>query len=273
MKQLKYVNSQNETIDFRAFETQIFEGNFHTYEWKYEGTSQDYGMDIEEYTKDPLELNMIVAARSADRAQQLNRILEIAEYDIVNKTRGKLYWGDYYIQCNIISATTTPSEEFFGAQREMKIVAPRAFWIKEAFRQFFAGGSETEEGGLNYPYDYPYNYAGRSKGAARWSTGHFAPSEFKLTIYGPCVNPRINIAGHPYQILDTVETGEYATINSRDLTITKNRSNGTVGNIWDKQAKEDSVFQKIPGGTIDIGWNGNFGFDLTLYQERSEPAW
>lgn len=250
MKQLKYVNSQNETIDFRSFETQIFEGNFHTYEWKYEGTSQDYGIDIEEYTKDPLELNMIVAARSADRAQQLNRILEITEYDIVNKARGKLYWGDYYIQCNIISATTTPSEEFFGAQREMKIVAPRAFWIKEAFRQFFAGGSETEEGGLNYPHDYPYNYAGRSKGAARWITGHFAPSEFKLTIYGPCINPRINIAGHPYQILDTVETGEYATINSRDLTITKTGAMALSETSGTNRQKKTPCSKKSPAAPL-----------------------
>lgn len=273
MKQLKYVNSQNETIDFRSFETQIYAGNFHSYKWKYEGTTQSYGIDVEDYAKDPLELEMIVAARTADRAEQLNRILEITEYDVVNKRRGRLYWGDYYIECNVMESDTAPSEDFFGAERTMKIIAPRAFWVRENKKSFYAGGQETEEGGLNYAYNYAYNYAGRSKGAARWDTGHFAESEFQLIIYGPCVNPRINIAGHPYQLLDTIEKNEYATINSRDLTITKNRSNGTIGDIWDKQAKEDSVFQKIPGGVIDIGWNGNFGFDLTIYQERSEPEW
>ena len=94
-----------------------------------------------------------------------------------------------------------------------------------------------------------------------------------MIIFGPCIDPRITINGHVYQVFDTVEKGEYITINSINMTIIKNRNNGTTANLWDYQAKEESVFSPIPGNVISVNWSGTFGFDLTLFEERSEPAW
>ena len=49
--------------------------------------------------------------------------------------------------------------------------------------------------------------------------------------------------------------------------------NGQQVNIFDLRDKTNSVFEPIPGGNINLIWSGAFGFDLTLYQERSEPRW
>ena len=97
MRQLKYVNSQGQTIDFRQFDTQIYQGNFHTYAWTYEGTAQRYGTTIDQFGKDVQEYEMIVAARGGQTAKEnnLNTITEITEYDVVNNVQGKLWWGDY----------------------------------------------------------------------------------------------------------------------------------------------------------------------------------
>lgn len=277
MRQLKYINSQNEEINFRNFNTQIYQGGFHSYNWTYEGVQQRFGTTINQFGKTALEYEMTVAVRGADKEDNLNDITRITEYDIVNNRQGRLWWGDYYLDCNIISATTAPSEVFFGAERTLGILSPYPFWIKEMKRQFYPEGSGGDEGKfLDYPFDYPFDYSAAVEGIEQWDTGHYAASEFEMTIFGPCENPRILINNYPYEVYDTLETGEYLIIDSRANPVpkvTKYRVNGTTVSLFDDRAKEQSVFNPIPGGNLTVNWNASFGFNLTLYTERSEPAW
>lgn len=281
MKQLKYVNSQGQEIDFRQFNTQVYQTNFHTYTWTYEGTAQRYGTTVDRFGKEALEYEMIVAARGmqADKESNLNDITEITEYDIVNQAQGKLWWGDYYLNCNIISASSAPSEDFFGVEKTLGIFAPFPFWIKEETHQFYPAGhsqSTATSAFLDYPYDFPYDYSPPQAGIEQWHVDHFAPSDFIMTIFGACENPRILINGWPYEVFDTLEAGEYIVIDSRNNpvpSVTKHRNNGTVANLWSKRAIERSTFEPIPGGNLTVNWNGSFGFDITLFLQRSEPAW
>lgn len=276
MKQLKYINSQKETIDFRNFDTQIFKGSFHTYEWGREAVTQQYGEVIQKFTKEALKLEMSIASRgnAAAKGETLNGVTEITERDVIGSTPGKLWWGDYYLECFIISSTTEPSESFHGAEKSMTILAPYPFWIKEKERNFPVISEDgSDESFLNYPYTYPYNYAGSGSGAT-WYVDHYAPSDFKMIIYGPCTDPQITIDGQSRQVFDTVEKGEYIVIESKTNSITKYRTNGTTTNLFDYRNKEGtSIFEKIPSGNLTINRSGNFGFDLTLFLERSEPAW
>lgn len=96
MKQLKYVNTQGQVIDFRQFNTQVYHAGFHAYTWTYEGTEQRFGSTIDRFGKSVLEYEMTVAVRGADKEDSLNEITEITEYDIVNNKQGRLWWGDYY---------------------------------------------------------------------------------------------------------------------------------------------------------------------------------
>lgn len=273
MKQLKYLNSQGEIIDFRDFDTQILEGNFHTYEWTYDGISRQYGQDIERFRKDPLKYEIVVAARGDGKEENLNRITEIIEYDIQNKKSAKLWWGDYYLKCFIVSSATSPSEKFYGAEKTLGVLAPYPFWLREIHRTFPAVTVAISEEYLDYPYDYSYDYAGSGDNAT-WFIDHYADSNFEMIIYGPCIDPRITINGHPYYVYDTVEKGEYIKVNSEDNTVIKYRTNGTTKDLYDYRGKiEGRLFEKIPSGNLSIGRNGNFGFDLKLFLERSEPAW
>lgn len=272
MKQLKYINSRNEAIDFRNFNTQIFQGNFHAYEWTYDSTVQQYGEVIQNFTKSPLIYEIVVAARGREKESALNKITEIAEYDILNKTPAKLWWGDYYINCFIVASSTLPSEHFFGTEKTLKVIAPYPFWIRELSKSFYALTSPAQTEGLGYNYDYMYDYSAED-GDKIWQIDHYTTSDYEMIIYGPCVDPRINIAGHPYEIFDTVEKGEYITINSQDKTAVKHRVNGTTVNLFDFRGKVNRLFTKIPGGNVPVSWSGAFGFDLKLFLERSEPAW
>ena len=62
-------------------------------------------------------------------------------------------------------------------------------------------------------------------------------------------------------------------VQAGDYTVTLISGSGVRTNLFDLRDKSASVFQKIPGGTLNVGWSGEFMFELTLYQERSEPAW
>jgi hypothetical protein len=43
-------------------------------------------------------------------------------------------------------------------------------------------------------------------------------------------------------------------------------------NLFDSRNKAQSVFEKIPEGALTFAWEG-FSFELTLFEERSEPKW
>ena len=273
---LEYIGSAG-TIDFTQFETQIFTtSGFHAYEWTRQETAQTFGVKVDKFTKEPLTYEMTVAIRGtqSDKEAALNQIAEITEQDVVNKTPGRLYWKDYYLDCYILKADTQPSGDFWGAERSMTIFAPYPFWIKEETKQFLPVNRDQEDaGGLDYDYDYDYDYALDVPGQQRWNIDHYAPSEFQMILYGYCQNPRVMVGDYPYQVFDTCEEGEYIVIDSRAKTVVKHLNNGDVTNIFDLRAKENSVFEKIPGGNQLVTWAGTFGVDITLFMERSEPKW
>lgn len=275
MRQLKYINSQGEVVDFRDFNTQVFKAGFHDYAWDYDGTSQRHGITISQFTKKELKYEMTIAARGNNKGGNLNEVTDVTEYDVVNNVQGRLYWGDYYIKCNIISSETSPSDEFFGAEKKMEIMAPYPFWIRELSKSFYKGSSGEGAGGafLDYAYDYAYDYSRPASGSMDWNVNHYAPSEFEMVVYGPCINPRILINGYPYTFYDSVETGEHVVIDSQNNSVLKYRTNGTVADLYDLRGKDKSVFEPIPGGELAINWPGTFRFDITLYIERSEPRW
>lgn len=126
---------------------------------------------------------------------------------------------------------------------------------------------------LDYEFDYQYDYFYGNPGIASWQTDFPFASDFKMTVFGPVADPRILVNGYPYQFFDTLEDTEYVVVDSRDNTLTKYLANGSHISIFDLRNKAESIFRPIPAGTLTFNWSGTFGFDLTLYEERSEPRW
>ena len=50
------------------------------------------------------------------------------------------------------------------------------------------------------------------------------------------------------------------------------RQDTTISKFSDRN-RDDYIFEKIPSGSNDVSWDGAFGFDVTLLEERSEPKW
>lgn len=127
-------------------------------------------------------------------------------------------------------------------------------------------------GGFDFPYDYKYDYALPLKGQDI-TCNSVGENAFQIRIYGEAVNPSIIIGDHTYTINGTIGSGEILLIDSLARTITLTKADLQKVNFFDKRSRESYIFQPIPSGTQPVRWSGNFGFDLTVIEERSEPKW
>lgn len=273
---IQYISSSGETFDLLNFKTRLKDANFHNYAWEYDSIEQQYGIDITKFRKAAKEYEASVIFRGSieERKRNLNRFLEASERDIINKAPGKVLYEDYYIRAYVISSSTYPYDGADWTQKDVVFLCPYSFWIDEETRSFLpAQNTSSDAEFLGYPYGYDYDYSAPDATDILWAVNHFAPCEFLMTIYGQANNPLVTINGHPYQVFAELETGEYMTIDSRGNTVQKHLPDGTTANLYNSRARQESIFTPIESGSIRVVWSGEFGFDITLFCERSEPRW
>lgn len=251
------------------------------YSWSYDTINNKISRFYRNITERKLPL--IVYCNSDEEAIEIkNRIHELAESDIEAKIPGKIFIGDYYTKGYITASTKS---EYLLSKRLVKLTltltSENPAWYKEQTTVFLKdGGGETETPNRpitskikkDFPYDYPYDYS-LSSANKKIVCDTVRGSNFRLKIYGEITNPSVIIGGHTYAINGAIGKGESVLIDSAEKTITLITVMGNKVNWYDKRNREDYIFQLIPSGQSTVVWNGNFGFDLTVIEERSEPKW
>lgn len=271
---LQYIASSGNIYNLKGDGIRTKTANFHRWEWGVEGTALQFGTRISGFTREAAvyESKLIFDGAYDDNKRISDALHEDFERDVLSMRPGRVVWRDWYIPCFIRASSTYPDANKLWADNEIEIYCPRPFWIKEDFANFFPDdglGSLF----LDYPYDYAYDYWQGQSGKKTWVRSHPFPSDFKMVIYGAATDPTIYINGHAYGLSGTISAGELVTIDSREHTIVKTYTDGTEGNWFDNRLKTSDIFAQIPGGSLDVSWAGSYGFDLTIYDERSEPAW
>ena len=204
-----------------------------------------------------------------------NRLYELTETDVVANMPGKIYVGEYYT-CGYITASV--KGEYLINKRLCKIdltfVSSDPSWYRETKYSFFPENDNeiSVGGGTDYPYDYPYDYAVAMTGRTI-TCNSIGTNAFRLQIYGEITNPAIMIGNHTYAINGAVASGETLVVDSVNKTIVHSTNAGVKTNWFDKRARENYIFEPIPSGENTISWAGDFGFDLTVIEKRSEPKW
>ena len=272
---LIYIASSGNEYNLKSDGIRTKKANDHSWKWGVNGTTLQFGVRVSEFDRKPAEYEtrLIIDGTYGQRKQMLENLHDDFELDVRNKTPGRVIWGDYYIDCYILASSTAPDTNGVWTDNDVTFYCPYPFWIKEESRTFMPQTAPGEQQFLDYAYDYQYDYFYGNPGIAIWQTDFPFASEFKMTVFGPSSDPRVLINGYPYQFFDTLEDTEYVVIESRNNTITKFLASGAQVNIFDLRNKVDSIFKPIPAGTLTFNWSGAFGFDLTLYEERSEPRW
>lgn len=278
-----YENSEkNKKIVFDEREYGISDFDLFRHEFKY-STKND---KIEEFSAGVIErkIEATITGNEEKSWQELyDEMNGVFVRDVLLKRPGKLYVNKSYIPC--FFTATTPEEMFedWGFQTaELKMVTDRAVWATEQSIKIepIANVSllkNEESAEKEYPYKYPYRYP-LLKTQINIYIDHYKESDFEMKIYGPTLTVKINIADHPYEIDYPIEEGEYMVVDSRAYTPKEERlcivkKDGEKENIFNFRNTEHSVFKKIPPGNVVIDYPRTYGVDLTIFKERSEPAW
>lgn len=282
-----YINNRGERIDLSDYPYIFQEGNLIDWVYSYSTDSLatrdvTYGYKMAAKTI-PVKVAVLcdytipLEERKEQWKEAVDHLADVVQADVIDGKDGRLYTDTgFYLSCKIIGSEKTDWRMGLPIMfNTLTVLSDKPVWIREETKEFFSQSEvpAPEDGFLDYEYDYEYDYTSQKIGTSDWYIDHYQPSEFKMTIFGPCVNPRILINGYPYEVFDTLESGEYLVVDSRENSVTKHLANGAVQNVYDLRAKDQSIFEPIPSGYLNISWSGAFGFEVTLYIERGEPRW
>lgn len=244
-------------------------------EWKYdaiEDREKNRSEESEFYrTSMQKKINVQVFADSEKEFKEcIDRIGEMTEKDILMKKPGKLWCGEYYLECYIVENEKKDYDDlFYAVDIPITIVSFRPFWIRKS-EYSFRISEVSSTNNKRYRYKYPYRYA-NGMNDKYVVNPHFSDSNFKLIIYGPAVNPLISIGEVPHLTNIVLEQDERLEIDSRAGTVVKIIKNGECINAFHNRQKGRKFFRKIGPGRQNIVWPGTFAFDLVIFEERSEP--
>lgn len=274
-----YINSQNQRLRLDEWPLVLQEPEkLFSHKWSYKSSGgEKNGSKIEKFYKNTAEKSAkvsVFADSKEEYTEAMARFLSICEYDIEQNTAGKLYINDYYLRCYLYAADYSEYDEnFYAVEKSVNLISPYPFWINEKTYVFHKiTESEQNRTGLDHPFDYPYDFAGTSHDGLVENAG-FLSSNFQFKIYGSCENPAVSVGRHTYKVNTVLEAGEYLLIDSLTKKIFKVKRNGEKINEFHLRDSMFDVFQKIPPEDCTITWSGLFGFDLTIFSERSEPSW
>lgn len=268
--QIAYISSAGRRFDLIAGRfTKIKTANFHNWAYTTDVTKLQYGDKLNMFRKASVqyEVETYVNGTKWEREAFTRSLHEAADTDIFESKTGVLLWGEWRLDCFIISSSTYPHADLTGTTvNKLVFYAPRPFWYRlEEFR--LVKDPDPTVGGLDFPFDFPFDFSAGIWDVFEVVNHHYRESDFILTVIGPAQSPRITVNGHPYQVYTDVPVGTVLTVNSRERTVMVDG----VNHFADRR-KDYSLFQPIPAGQLTIVKGGNFDATLTLRQEGNEPT-
>lgn len=274
MEQVFYKCGRGEIYDMQGARLTVSSGGVHSYSWEPVAISRRFGENLREFDKKAVTYSLTFTIRGSreERKDMINRMISTFDRDVSLLLPGRIYYNAAYIEGYVTKLEVKNNKLSFFSDCEVDVYCPYPFWTIEETRSFMIADTGEETNFLDYPHPYPYDYAPPQR-LQHWYIDHYRSSHFKMVIYGTAVNPKIMIGGQPYQIIDTLQSNDHIVIDSRAQTVTKYVNGGDIENAFYKQAPGRSIFEMIPSGDLTISWDGSFGFDITIFAERSVPAY
>ncbi len=271
--EIYYVNSKNEIVYLDRYPFKMLsETSLFDYEWQYETKRNNNVKNIKKSTR-TATLEVVVSGRTSEEYyQNIARLYEVLDYDCAMGEPGKLYCGRYYLQCYFYKGEK--AKKYVNVKQttvSFTVVTDLVNWVKEtvtSYRNRQVSG--TDVNGIDYPYDFKHDYMSAIQTVINTS---FYPSDFRLTIYGPCAEPMITIGENVYMVHVDLNKGDYLVIDSRNKKVTRVLNDGTRINDFARRNRDHYVFEKIPQGIHPVSWESNFDFDISILDERGEPKW
>lgn len=273
-----YINHLNEEVRFGEGCVFVNISDIRNYGWETLTSNNritGFKQSVSEFT-----IPVVICAESASKCAEVkNEMVDVFEKDIHTMKHGRIIIGDYYLQCYVrASEKNAYLTKKNLTTLTLTVTTDKPLWIRETkytFRKQNAVSPYSEGSNstfLDYPWDFPFDYSEMPQNPSVLNSG-YSGTPFKLIVYGEVENPSVLIDEHRYQVNALVQSDEYLVIDSNTKTINLIQSDGTSINTFDKRDRDSYIFEPVPVGESAVSWNGPFGFDLILYEERVEPKW
>lgn len=276
---ITYIASSGNEYNLKAEnELRIKEANFHNYEWEIEASENRFGVSIDRFAKAPVIYPvtlMFMGTYDQNRAN-IEALHSDFERDILTQSPGRLVWGKCYIECYARGSSTYPDENNVWTRNEVEFYCPYPFWIQESFISIPALGQvPLTQGEKKYSYQYDYAYAPGGNDVYV-DLGFYGASDFRLVAYGPFGSLFVTMGGNVYNVAYSADPGDAIVIDTRRHGVQKGEVYhvnpiGDKTNLFDYRNPLYPLFASIPAGPFQISYSRDYGIDLTLYHERSEP--
>jgi len=272
LEKIKYVNCVNETIEFGTEPFYVNENDLRDFEWEIVSKNNKISGFKKGITKKSLTV-IIKCENEAEGLAARNKLFEVLEKDVLANTSGKLLIGNYYMRCFFSGSKKSKYLIQNGYMRvKLTVHTDSAVWVKET-TTIYSSRSKSADEFLDYPFDFSFDYKNSLRNSIIMNTA-LAAANFRIVIYGPVVYPVLYIGGHEYAVNVDVTDGEYLTIDSMEKTIVLTRVDGEKVKCLSKRKRGSYIFEKIPVGSSQItSPNQQLFFDITIFDERSEPEW
>lgn len=274
LEQLKYKNHVNEVFEFGKDGIFVDMNELHDYEWTV--TKKGNRISSLDYAISKRKLPVVIICDTeAKGIAARNKLMEVVEKDVLAMKHGKIIIGDYYFRCFV---TKSQKKNYLNTKRWMEITLTLTtdfpYWVKESTMQFGTRLPSDPSVGknLDFAHDLPYDFYSGHNVRDLVNTG-FVGTNFKIIIYGTATNPAVFIGGHEYGVNCDIGENEYLTIDSLSKQVYLTGNTGEITNKFNDRNKDSYIFEKIPPGSNPVSWTGDFGFDIILMEERSEPKW
>lgn len=271
---LRYENHLGEVVSFGENGVFVNQNDLRDFAWSY--TSKNNRISNFHKGITGKKLNVVIAcATEAEGIAKRNALFEYFEKDVLAKKHGKIIIGEYYMKCFVVGSEK--AKFLYGKnymELKLSIVTDFPAWVRESTTIFRKASHPAVAGGKNFdfPFDYAFDYAS-DIASKPLMNDDFTPTNFRMYIFGACANPQIYIAGHIYNVNTEIAANEFLVIDSVAKTVELVRGNGEKVNRFNDRSRDSYLFERIPPGANDVSWDGDFGFDITLLEERSEPKW
>ena len=272
----RYVSNNGDTIDFGLESPYFADADaLRSYDVGYNMVRNA----VTRFNHEPasISLPISISARSeAEGAALLDRLQQAFDHDVRDSRAGRFEVDDYYTKAFVTTFEFSCDESLglYEIELETKVLLPNPVWVLESKRSFNPSQDDREMRGLNYPYNFPFNFC--SGVLTRNIVNPLSwPCAVRIIIYGVAHNPYIYIGGNRYEVDVDVPEGGLLVIDGLDKSRIELRDQyGKSENVFNRrisgtQGSGTYIFEPIPSGVQTVTWDGSFAFDVYLCGERS----
>lgn len=266
-------NGKRLNLDRKPYQM-VKQPSFLDYEWDCSVESNTGRAKISGRKSGKRKISIVISADTIEECmQKVSEISDFFDLDNILNTSGRLYMGSGYLKCFIVKSQK--SDKYVKSRKmvvDYEILPDGEEWIYEQSNAFRIQEASGTENNLDFNFDFPFDFYNGMSNMALLNES-ITDVDFEMVVYGGCENPEIIIGGQKYKVNAQLEYGEYLVINSLGKKIYKVKNGGEKVNQYHLKDPDWYIFQKIPPGSNSVSWNGLFGFDITLFERRSEPKW